>query len=275
MDLNIVMNTKVYRIAVLLISICMSVQLIGGTRTMSSFRMSVDGGFAAKPVLSVEDNHSGIVSNAGTLTSFSLGYRFQKGNFLFDTGLGVGYNYYNDGLENDTLIKNQTDSDGESFLGYNYYTNRKNIQHSLIMQFPLMFGAQWDMVYFLAGFKVSALVPTKQFEKGLFTLHGKYDRFQDIFHDMPTDGFVTDEEYISDGKEAAYFDFRLCAEFGVNLNQIGMSSSSKPSVNTCLSAFVEGGIDSQLTHSPIVAGVRLTLLFNVRSGFGGRCNCLD
>ena len=40
---------------------------------MSSFRMSVDGGFAAKPVLSVEDNNSGIVSNAGALTSFSLG----------------------------------------------------------------------------------------------------------------------------------------------------------------------------------------------------------
>lgn len=259
---------------VILLMFLAVVSICGQGRSGNYLRLSFDAGYAAQPQL--ESKPSQVLSSNGALGAFSVGYRLKKQAFLFDLGLGVGYTYYADGLVDSVYVMPQVDMEGESFIGHNLYTKRLNNTHSLSLQLPIMFGAQWDMIYFLAGVKLYAHIPMDAFESGAYSLLGEYDRFIDVFENMPTDGFVCNEPYEKELQMSAFMDARFCAELGILLNRVGgaaFDATSGTRMDIALSAFVECGVDFPALHLPVAAGVRLTMLFPMKQS--SRCMCLE
>lgn len=249
------------------------VSICGQGRSDNYLRLSFDAGYAAQPQL--ESKPSPVLSSNGALGAFSVGYRLKKQAFLFDLGLGVGYTYYADGLVDSVYVMPQVDMEGESFIGHNLCTKRLNNTHSLSLQLPIMFGAQWDMIYFLAGVKLYAHIPMDAFESGAYSLLGEYDRFIDVFENMPTDGFVANEPYENALVIDNYVDIQFCAELGCWFSLTGgeYRGTSNLSVDACLSAFVEYGVDIPMQHSPLAAGLRLAVLFELKKS--SVCMCLE
>ena len=243
-------------------------------RADNFLRLSFDAGYAAQPQLN--PNHSQGLSSNGALGALSVGYRLKKQAFLMDLGLGVGYTYYADGLADSVYVMQQVDKEGESFTAHNVYASRLTNTHSLSLQLPIMLGAQWNMLYFLAGVKLYAHVPMDTYESGLYSLAGEYDRFIDVFENMPTDGFVLNEPYEKAMEMDVFMDARFCAELGILLNRVGgaaFDATSGTRMDIALSAFVECGVDFPALHLPVAAGVRLTMLFPMKQS--SRCMCLE
>lgn len=269
------MNKKVQYCIIIFMMSLMSISIYGQGASKHYFRISLDGGYADRLVVVEEDKPIDLIKSNGATGDVSLGYRFRKNHFLFDLGLGLGYAAYTNQLKDTIHIQNHVDKDGETFVGYNLYTSRSSELRNIAVQLPIMFGAQWGIFYFLAGLKFSANIPLSYSEKGLYSLSGDYDRFIDVFENMPTDGFVANEPYENALVIDNYVDIQFCAELGCWFSLTGgeYRGTSNLSVDACLSAFVEYGVDIPMQHSPLAAGLRLAVLFELKKS--SVCMCLE
>lgn len=221
-------------------------------------------------------NNPTIRTSAGANTSLGFGYRLRHKHFLFDTGLGVGYAYIHNSLEDLTTVSDMQDEDGEWFHANHYYTQRKDNKQVVALQIPVLLGGEWNKLYALAGVKLSANIYGASTLNGLYTLTGEYDRFIDPFEQMPTHNFVTDQPYTTERTALeSTFDIRLAAEFGGRLTDRESDDNiyrTGPRTDVYLAAFAEYSVYHSAQTNPLVIGLKLTMLWNLPKKHS--CLCL-
>lgn len=93
---------------------------------------------------------------------------------------------------------------------------------------PILLGAQFDYVYFLAGVKLGYTVFGTYSQSGTLStsLTDEY-AYDPDWKNMPNNGLFTDQEYAAKGSNKYGFDAILSAEVGVNLNPFFSSAWNK------------------------------------------------
>ncbi len=93
---------------------------------------------------------------------------------------------------------------------------------------PVLIGAQFNYVYFLAGVKLGYTVLGSYSQSGTLTTSLTDEMAYDPeWINMPNHGLLSDQDYSSKGKNNYGFDATLSAEVGVNLNPFLSSAWNK------------------------------------------------
>jgi hypothetical protein len=155
---------------------------------------------------------------AGVGAGLGVVYQLQKQHFLMELGVEALYNYYQVGLADSLLAFRMIDTKGTSFVYKGRLYDRKDVSHTMDIRIPIMFGAEFTYVYFLAGAKLHIHLYGKHSAHACLTTSGEYDIFYDEIVNLPSHGF-TDAQPIKSYCDMNYnIDLRPTIEVGANLN---------------------------------------------------------
>lgn len=191
--------------------------------------------------------------NWGGGGSLGLGYELQKNNFIFQTGLGARFTQVglriNDGKY---VLYDQYDSQNFKF-NYIYEESRRSDKYNNIsMMLPIMFGANFNHVYFLLGAKAQFALYRGASTKGYYSTSGEYIELIDIFEDMPNHKFFVDKERSASLVDhTASFNVAAAAEIG---GEFAINSYSKHTSSMRIAAFVDFSLLDchKVTHDPLL-----------------------
>lgn len=259
---------------------------------------------------------SSLKTDATTLTplpnaGFGLGagYELHYKSFMLQTGAELGY--YNTGLQLPSFtqdIYNMTDTEGDTYTGHYQFSKNQDLYKLGNINIPLMVGAQFGNIFFLAGGKLGLNLMGSSTTQTLVVSSGIYPQFIDTIRNQPDHGFTQVLEKANYPLKLA-LNCSLSGEAGIYLGSAPTATSSndgKPkyrlsvfydyglfnvhnnnSVSQDLWVSVAGadlnlrGLNSFMLSTPfnknvvntIYAGVKFSVLF----GFKGKpdCHCND
>lgn len=218
-----------------------------------------------------------ISKSNGWSPAIGVGYRYMYKVLVIDAGFGAEYRVRNNQPYDIMNVKaNHVDDTGEPFVGTHSWCNRHTTMQNVGIHIPVMVGFEVKRFYLLAGIKANIDLWGTTYEKGDYTMTGKYDRFMEEWEDISGHGLVTDEPYETKNvNKGMGWDLRACGEIGYCVYSGGKKAkgSSKVSPRYNVGAFVEysvAGADKQ--YLPLLAGLRLTVLLPLPEE--EKCNCL-
>ncbi len=255
-------------------------------------------------------NHSDLTKTVGRIgASFGAGLEYNIRDFLIQSGVGLSY-YSSQMTIADTLyITPMIDSDGDAYDGNYSFKNNREIQQTLSIEVPILFGYSFNNFYFLAG------------EKFLFNLSGESHSTTEVkssgyysylvgnnndgmITDLPKEGFTTATRSTSStfdvktifvtslelgytfGKASPYRyqkkhkpNYRIALFFDYGITPFDSSTPNLINTPTTLKGYeYEATINSLITYQnhseylyTIHTGIKLTVLFHRASKHS--CNC--
>lgn len=223
--------------------------------------------------------HESLKSSNGFAPAFGIGYRYTHRMLLVDVGLGVEYRYrINHPYDIEDVKADATDDTGMAYIGHHTWSDRETRFEHVGVTLPVMIGAEWNNIYFMAGVKAGVDIWGRSKEKGAYTLQGEYPYYGNaIFVNMPNHGFVDKVAYEEPSVPSSIaWNIRACAEVGYCISSLwtekGFGRKARPRYYA--GAFVEYGFAGANTnYRPLLAGIRLTALLPIPEP--ERCNCLD
>ena len=180
-----------------------------------------------------------------TGAAFGLGitYQLQKRYFLMEMGVEALYNFHQVELADSLFGLPMVDTKGTSFLYKGLLYNRRDASHSMALRIPLMFGAEFTYVYFLAGAKLHINLYARNSARASLTTSGEYDIFYDDIINVPTHGFTNAQSVKSYGDmQYNLLDLRPSIEVGAILNY----PPNRTKIH--LGIFAEYGVINSLPH---------------------------
>lgn len=189
----------------------------------------------------------GVAGTAGFLYELQAGPKYSPTRFLFDVGVGMmgGMTAYIQGFNQEAVLENQTDLQGETF-DYVYSLKKRHDKYNdVAIQVPFLFGVQHRKFYMLAGVKVYSHVYTKTASTAKLTTIGRYTQFDD-FTNMPEYQFFENRSVSGGVKTSLKLDLDLSLEVGgrigvVNDGAVGFDVP-KRKTEYRLAAFVDYGL---------------------------------
>lgn len=236
-------------------------------------------------------------------------YQYQHRHFTLETGIMAAYSCANLSVESEQLSFPMRDTQGKEFNYEGDLRNRKENFSSFNIQIPLFLGAEFNHVYVLVGAKAVYSIKGHSSLKAELATVGQYDRYYDELTDMPNHGFHDYQRVSNKYTLGSGLDVRICAEvggvwhtrtmkgrvgafceYGV-LNQIsstsifraGGASSSQPMteadvsqyMNVTMNPVYSSSVANGCRFNNLVVGVRLSLLFPLRSSTKYDCRCMN
>lgn len=165
----------------------------------------------------IDDSHL-TTSKPGAIAGLGFTYQLQKKHFLMEVGVEATYNYHNVALADSLLVFSMKDTKGTPFLYKGLLFDRQDVSHNVAVRLPLMFGAEFDYVYFLAGAKFHINFQGRNTSRASLTTSGEYDIFYDDIINMPSHGFVNAQPVKSITDFAYRIDLRPSVEVGAVFN---------------------------------------------------------
>ena len=153
-----------------------------------------------------------------------LGYQLRYKRMLFTTGLE--YEHYNSltgitAADGTPLTRSYGLQPYEATMTYTYTFPRMNDRWTAAyVQLPVLFGGEWDAVYFLAGPKVGLNVIGRAQNNALLTTSASDKELSGPLGDMLTHALVTDKPCeMAPAKLQFGLNLALAAEVGLNLDR--------------------------------------------------------
>jgi hypothetical protein len=235
----------------------------------------------------------------GAMAGVGFTYQLQKRHFLMEVGVEGTYNLHRVALADSLLVFPMVDTKGTPFLYKGLLYDRQDLTHSMAIRVPLMFGAEFTYVYFLAGAKLHINFQGNNSARASLTTSGEYDIFYDDVVNMPSHGFEEAQPVKSYTDFVYNIDLRPSIELGAVLNY--RPSSSK----MYLGLFAEYGVlntmprqhdaeliipdlsqymQFELNHiyatphasrlNNLSVGIRFTAFLQPQSNRQGNCHCI-
>lgn len=164
------------------------------------------------------DDSSISTSKIGAGAGIGFAYQWQKKRFIMEFGLDVTYNYHHIGLTDTLLSFSMIDTKGTPFQYKGMLANREDISHTMAIAIPMMFGMEFNYLYFLAGINLNLNIFGTSFSCANLTTSGKYDIFYDELVNIPSHGFADNQPITSTGNITYNIDIRPSIEFGTVFN---------------------------------------------------------
>lgn len=166
------------------------------------------------------DDSSISTSKIGAGGGIGFAYQWQKKRFIMELGLDATYNYHHIGLTDTLLSFSMIDTKGTPFRYNGLVSNREDISHTIAISFPMMFGMEFNYVYFLAGINLNFNLFGGCVSYANLTTSGNYDIFYDELVNLPSHGFDNNKPITSAGNITYNIDIRPSIEFGAIFNNI-------------------------------------------------------
>lgn len=216
-----------------------------------------------------------ISKSNGWSPALGLGYRYMYKALVLDAGVGLEYRVRNNQPYDILDVKAEdVDDTGEPYMGTHFWTNRHTTLQNVGIHIPLMVGFEVKRFYMLAGIKANIDLWGSTYENGEYTMTGKYTRFMDEWeidaHQLKSNAsYETNAVGVGIG-----CNIRACGEVGYCVysgEKSKFNTKAAPRYN--IGAFVEYSfVGTEKQYLPLLAGVRLTVLFPISEG--KKCNCL-
>jgi len=178
---------------------------------------------------------------------FGVGYELSIKKFLLQTG--VGYQYLNASLQLQDSLHNLMllDSEGDIFRGYFLFSENKDSYRVGSVTIPLLLGAKFNNIYFLAGVKMGINISTTSTHQSKIRSYADYAQFINIFENMPNHGLHTWNER---NNHSMKFNpsYMASVEFGYLFKE---KPSKGLSVNYRMAAFANYGLNNIKTTSTV------------------------
>lgn len=169
-----------------------------------------EGGFAT-----YVGKAEGIKPAIGGGGALGVGYEYRAQTFLLQTGLGAKFIASRFKIEDQNFDCYTIDDEGWALLPYQYQQrNRLDKYNQLSMQIPVLAGAHFDNLYFLAGVKLNFNVLTKNKVQATYRTVGYYEEFIDPFEDMDNHKFFTSQDFSTSNSSPFSFNLAASAEIG-------------------------------------------------------------
>ena len=146
-------------------------------QTFHSLVLEAEGGFAAPQY--------------GAAAALRLGYELKHKHLLFHLALGAAYHYTTTSMPDYDEMTPAVDSEEYRLLAHSYYSHRVDSRQWMDLQASVQIGGEWEKIYFLAGIIPSFYIYGKEDIRADIRVTGDYEKFIDIFEDMPNHGFTT------------------------------------------------------------------------------------
>lgn len=157
----------------------------------------------------------------GAEVGLGITYQLQKQYFLMESGVEAVYNFQQVRLTDSLLVFPMVDTQGTPFLYKGLLYERKDASHTMALRIPLMFGAKFTYVYFLAGAKLQINLHGRNSARASLTTSGEYDSFYDDIINLPSHGFADAQPVNSYGDmDYNLLDLRPAIEVGTILNYL-------------------------------------------------------
>jgi hypothetical protein len=111
------------------------------------------------------------------------------------------------------------DTKGTPFQYKGVLANREDISRTMAISIPMMFGMEFNYLYFLAGINLNLNLVGTSFSCANLTTSGKYDIFYDELVNIPSHGFTDNQPITSTGNITYNIDIRPTIEFGTVFNK--------------------------------------------------------
>lgn len=203
------------RLGVLLVGLCCMLLVLGQPKSY----ISVWGEAGESSLLTT-------LTNIDTKSSFGVGggigggYEMHLSNFVWTAGLHIGIMHTSFKLGNINDSFDAVDDEGDALLYTYTQNNRRDNYTGLSLQVPVMVGADFGRIYFLAGVKVDVSMLGRSKVKTRLSSSGDYYDLIDPFTGMPEHGYFDDVTF----DQKADFKFRpdvmASAELGVNFGLV-------------------------------------------------------
>ena len=272
---------------------------IKNTPTLSSIGNSV--GDALQGINVGDPNKLASVGSIGG--EFGVGYELSIKKFILQTG--VGYQYLNASLQLQDSLHNLMllDSEGDIFRGYFLFSENNDSYQMGSVTIPLLLGAKFNKIYFLAGVKMGINISTVSTHKSKIRSYADYAQFIDVFEDMPNHGLLTwnernnrsmklDPSYMASVEFGYLFkskpskglsvNYRIAAfaNYGLNnikptstVNQELILSKSPITYQPYLNSVLLSQEYRNTKFNPLFAGMKLTVVLGLPSP--RKCICED
>lgn len=136
-----------------------------------------------------------VYSINGAGGALGLGYEFHHKSFIATTG--AEFSYWNTGTKTDDFIilADMEDSEGDDYIGVFELNDNKDRYQVGYVNIPLLVGFQTakKRFYVLGGAKFGLNVWGQSNVKSNVISFGDYERYIEIFRDMPNHGFLGEE----------------------------------------------------------------------------------
>lgn len=204
----------------------------------------------------------------GFAPALGFGYRYMHNMFLMDLGLGVEYRYcMNRPYDIADVQQGGIDTQQYPYIGHHYWTERTLKCEHLGLTLPVMFGAEIQRVYFMAGVKAGLALWGSSKERGNYSMRAEYERYMDVLVNIPGHDILEKDPYVRStvNNTAIQWNIRACAEIGYCLGGAEANSySTKMEPRYYIGAFVEYGfMGTSGAYLPLLAGVRMTALLSL------------
>lgn len=159
-------------------------------------------------------------SSFGAGGGVGAGYEMHVSSFVWTVGLQANLAHSSFRLGDISSSFRATDDEGDAFT-YTYTQNaRRDCYTDLSLRLPVMVGADFGRMYFLAGLKLDMSLLGRSKVRTRLSSSGDYDDLIDPFTGMEEHGFFDDMTFNQKGKFAFKPDVMVSAEVGVNLGTV-------------------------------------------------------
>lgn len=134
---------------------------------------------------SLLNNSDSVAAGAGPSLQVGVGYRLLYNDFLFATGAEFYYLYNQYSMSGAKLDLKMWDTEADPFVYHVDATAGKDWVHSVSINIPVLFGAEYKRFYFLAGPKISLNVWNQMYAQANMVTTAEYGKYIDIFENMP------------------------------------------------------------------------------------------
>jgi len=229
----------------------------------------------------------------GATIAFGGVYELEHRHFLFQTALSAYYDYMHYTFADQQVdLPNVVDDEGETAMMHYKWTRIRANDHLALPALALMMGGGWEHFYFLLGANVGVGVFSRQNYEAAYTITATYPFFDTELGNMPQHGLVSDVPLSGKQSLGMTVQSRLMGEIGVpvqlrngvlRLGLFGQYALPASGEQTQVVIDDINALKASMCHflqrSPYVrfsTGIRLTLLFNVKSksGHNHKCMCM-
>lgn len=125
--------------------------------------------------------------NGGGL-EVGVGYKLLYNKFLFSVGVDADFAVLKADWEDATFKRNMMDTEGDQFVLNATLSDRMDVAKRMNVNVPILFGAEFNRIYFLAGAKVGLDMYGRDKTTSVLNTSATYERFPKEFEDMENHG---------------------------------------------------------------------------------------
>jgi len=294
------------RPAYILLLLTLTVPLTASPSRTTSHRLGLElAGAYATNLYTYNAKPQGAAANLGVL------YELQHRHFLFHTSLAAQYNYLLFTLpDQQTDLNNVIDDDGDLATIHLKLRDNRASDQTLLPRLSIMMGGDWQSFYFLLGGNIGLSMYHACSCQTTYSTSSNYDFFKTELINMPQHGLVTAQQHTSSSRLTSSLNANAAVELGTSFR-----SDNRKAPVVRLALFGEYALTSFMAAEPqftyqsfdysnlpyaqltdkilssfdqsannylqqslwghLTIGIKLSILFNLRSSSSYRCMCLQ